>query len=178
MLDRIMRIIKLDFSVFKEIESDPQATKQAAIIVAVASVLSGIGAAAGAARPANGFVSELIGGFIGWFVWSYVSQFVGRMLYQSKGSLNEVLRVVGYANAPRLLGILGIIPCVGWIGSLAGGILALVAGVLAIRVGLDLDSTQAIIVTVVGWLALMLVAFIIASVLGVGSALGGMVSGR
>lgn len=178
MLDRIMRIIKLDFSVFKEIESDQQATQQAAIIVAVASVLSAIGATAGASRPANSFISELIGGFVGWFVWSYVSHFVGRMLFQSKGSLNEVLRVVGYANAPRLLGILRLIPCVGWIGSLAGGILALVAGVLAIREGLDLDSSQAIIVTLVGWLALVVVAFIIGSVLGVGAAFGGMVSGR
>ena len=56
--------------------------------------------------------------------------------------------------------------------------IALVAGVLAIREGLDLDSSQAIIVTLVGWLALVIVAVLIGSVLGVGAAFGGMLAGN
>jgi hypothetical protein len=173
MLDRIMRIVKLDFSVFKEIESDPSATTQAAIIVAVASVLSAVGSAVGAQNPGTSFLSEILTGLIGWVVWAYVSYFVGRVLFQSKGTFNNMLRVVGYANAPRLLGILGIIPCVGWIGSLAGAVLALIAGVLAVREGLDLDNTKAIIVTVIGWAALMILGMIIAGIFGVGAAFMG-----
>jgi len=34
MIERILRLIRMDFSVFKEIESDPSDTTEAAIVVA------------------------------------------------------------------------------------------------------------------------------------------------
>ncbi len=170
MLDRIIRIIKLDFGVFKEIESDPQATTQAAIIVGITSVLSAIGSALSAEKGGATFLSGVLGGLIGWVVWSYVSQLVGRFLFKSNGTFEEMLRVVGYSNAPLLLGVLRIIPCVGGIGALAGWILALIASVMAIREGLDLTSTQAIIVAVIGALSWAIVAMILGIVLGVGMA--------
>jgi hypothetical protein len=177
MLDRITRIIKLDFPVFKDIESDPNATTEAAIVVTAASVLSAIGSAAGSSKPFLAFISGVLSGVIGWVVWSYVSYLVGRALYQSKGELPGVLRVVGYANAPQLLGILKIIPCVGWIGALVGAILSLIAGIMAIREGLDLEVGQAIIVAVVGWIALAIVSAIIAVIFGVGAAFTALLFG-
>jgi hypothetical protein len=176
MLDRIMRIIKLDFPVFKEIQSDPNATTQAAIVVAAASVLSAIGSAVGSQRPVMAFLGGVISGVVGWIVWSYVSHFVGGALYKHPGTFEGMLRVIGYANAPQLLGIFNIIPCVGWIAGLAGAILALIASVMAIREGLDLDTGQAIIVAVVGWVALLIVSLIIASIFGVGAAITGAFS--
>jgi len=177
MLDRIIRMIKLDFPVFKDIESDPKATTEAAIVVAAASVLSAIGSAIGAERPFMAFLGGVISGVLGWIVWSYVSYFVGSVLYKSQGTFNNMLRVIGYANAPRLLGVLNIIPCIGWIGGLAGAILALVASIMAIREGLNVDSGQAIIVAVVGWLALLLVSVIVGSIFGIGVALTGALGG-
>lgn len=177
MLDRIMSIIKLDFTVFKEIESDPNATNEAAIVVVAASVLSALGSTAGSPRPILAFVAGILSGVIGWVVWSYLSYFLGRVLFQSRGELPGVLRVVGYANAPQLLGVLRVIPCVGWLGALAGAILSLVAGIMAIREGLDLDSTQAIIVTVVGWIAFAVVAAIIGTIFGVGAAFTAFLAG-
>jgi hypothetical protein len=177
MLERIIRIIKLDFPVFKDIESDPEATTQAAIVVAAASVLSAIGSAAGSQRPVMAFLGGVISGVLGWIVWSYVSYFVGNVLYKSQGTFENVLRVIGYANAPQLLGILNIIPCVGWIGGLVGGILALVASIMAIREGLDLDTGQAVIVALVGFLALLLVSVIVGSIFGIGAAITGAITG-
>jgi hypothetical protein len=177
MLDRIVRIVKLDFPVFKDIESDPNATTQAAIIVAATSVLSAIGSAAGSQRPFMAFLGGVISGVVGWIVWSYVSHLVGGALYKHPGTFEGMLRVIGYASAPQLLGVLNIIPCVGWIGGLAGAILALVASIMAIREGLDLDSGQAIIVAVVGWIALMIVGAIIASIFGIGAAITGALTG-
>jgi hypothetical protein len=153
-----MRIIKLDFAVFKDIESDPKATTEAAIVVAVASVLSAIGSAFASQRWLLAFLGGVIGGFVAWIVWSYVSYFVGSVLYKSQGTFENMLRVIGYASAPQLLGILALIPCVGWIGTLVGTLLSLIAGVMAIREGLDLDTGQALIVALVGWLALLIVS--------------------
>lgn len=177
MLDRIIRIIKLDFPVFKDIESDPKATTEAAIVVAATSVLSAIGSAVASDRPIMGFLGGVISGVVGWIVWSFVSHFVGGVLYQSKGTFENMLRVIGYANAPQLLGILNIIPCIGWIGGLAGAILALIAGIMAIREGLDLDTGQAIIVALIGFLALLLVNIIIGIIFGVGLAITGAIMG-
>jgi hypothetical protein len=177
MLDRIIRIIKLDFPVFKDIESDPNATTEAAIVVTAASVLSAIGSAAGSHSPILAFISGVLGGVIGWLAWSYVSYLAGRVLFQSKGELPGVLRVVGYANAPQLLGILKVIPCVGWIGALAGAILSLIASIMAIREGLDLETGQAIIVAVAGWIALAVVAAIIGVIFGVGAAFTAIFTG-
>jgi len=184
MIERVLRIIKLDFGVFKEIERDPDATVQAGMIVAVVSVLSGIGSAiaasmaqGGVGRPIMTFISEVIGGLVGWLAWSFISYFVGKTLFNSKGTSEELLRVVGYANAPRLLGVLGFIPCLGWIAALAGAILALVASVMAIAEGLDLPTGQAVIVAVVGWIGLVIVMSIVGLVLGVGAAGLGALTG-
>jgi len=170
MIERIMRIIQLDFSVFKEIESDPNATAEAAIIVAVASVLSAIGSAATANKPVLTFLVGVVSGILGWLVWSYVSYFIGQAMFKGKGTVENMLRVIGYANAPRFLGILGFIPCLGALAGLIGAILALVAGIMAIREGLDLETGQAIIVTLVGWVALFILSLFISIVLGVGAA--------
>jgi len=170
MIDRIMRIIRLDFSVFKEIESDPNATTEAAIVVAAATLLSALGSAFGSGRathaPVPAFFSSLIGGLLGWVVWAAVTHFVGKTLYQSGGTFQSMLRVLGYASAPQCLGILGFIPCFGALATLAGAVLSLMAGVMAIREGLDVDTTQAIIVAVVGWVALFAVTMIIGIIFG------------
>jgi len=95
-----------------------------------------------------------------------VAYFVAKALFSGHGTLEGMLRVLGYANAPRLLGILGIIPCVGWIGTLAGIILSLIMGFMAIREGMDLDAGQAIIVILVSAVAWIVVSIIFGLIFG------------
>jgi hypothetical protein len=169
MIDRILRIIKLDFSVFREIESDPNATVQAAIVVVLASGLSAIGTAFSADTSqalAPAFLGSFISGVVGWLVWSAVTHFAGKALYQSGGTLEQMLRVVGYANAPRFLGVFGSIPCLGYLAGLAGLILSLIAVIMAISEGLDVSTGQAVIVAVVGLLAFGAVMVIVGVVFG------------
>jgi dolichyl-phosphate-mannose--protein O-mannosyl transferase len=74
-----------------------------------------------------------------------------------------MLRAVGFAYAPM---VLGIIPCFGWI---IGLIWTLAALVVAIRQGLDLDTTKAVVVGVIGFILVVILNFVVNSVLGVGS---------
>ncbi len=178
MIDRIMRVIKLDFPVFKEIESDSKATTEAAIIVVITTLLSAFGSAVGSGRFFSAFISEVFSGIVGWVAWAVVAYFVAKSLFSGKGTLEGMLRVLGYANAPRLLGILGIIPCVGWIGTLAGGILALIMGFMAIREGMDLDAGQAIIVIVVGAIAWIVVSIVFGLIFGTLAGLTRAIQGR
>ncbi len=166
MVDRIMRIVKLDFSVFREIESDPQATTEAAIIVAVTSLLSALASAVGSDYPVATFTQSIVNGFVGWIVWAAVTYFVGKSLFSGGGTLAQMLRVLGYAYAPRILGVLVLIPCVGWLAGLAGLVLSLVAGIMAIKEALDVELGTAIAVVVVGAIGMAIFWAIVGVIIG------------
>ena len=177
MVDRILRVIKLDFSVFKEIESDSKATSEAAIVVLITTLLSALGSAVGSGRFFSAFLGEMLSGIAFWVVWSAISYFVAKSLFQGKGTLEGMLRVLGYASAPRLLGVFGFIPCLGWLASLAGAILSLIVGFMAVREGMDLDAGQAIIVILVGAVAWIVVTIVIGIIFGTLASLTRAVTG-
>jgi len=179
MINRIMRAIRLDWTVFREIAEDRNAMTEAAIIVIVVTLLSGIGTLIGALIADIEFGTALLGLLstwlisgilLGWILWAVLTYFVGTMFFQGKSDIPEMMRVLGYANAPNLLGIFGFIPCVGWIIALAGAILALIAGVIAVREAMEFDTTKAIITVVISWVIAFVLSLIIGSILGVGAA--------
>jgi hypothetical protein len=150
MINRIIGVFRLDVATFEEIEHDPGATTQAAIIVAVVALLSALGSGIGG-QIAGGtflgsFLSTLIWAFVGWILWSAVSYFVGTTFFGGQADLGEMLRVIGFAYSPQ---ILGIIPCIGWV---VGAVWSLIAGFIAVRQGLDLDNTKALLTIAVGFL--------------------------
>jgi hypothetical protein len=175
MVERIPRVFRLDFTVFRDIAVDENALTEAAIIVVVVTLLSALGGAVGALIAGVGFGSVFVG-FIAawifgilfsWVLWAVVTYFVGTMLFQGKTDIPEMLRVLGYADAPLLLGVFGVIPCVGWIASLVGAILALIAGVFAIREAMEFDTSKAIVTAVIGWIIVLILGGIRVAILGV-----------
>ena len=186
MLERILGIMKLDLKTYNEIEHDESATTQAIIIVAITSLLAAISAAffssslnsslsqlqgmegmeqfqnltsSATLSPVGMFINTLLGGFITWLLWSYVSTFVGTRFFGGTAEVGEMMRLLGFAQAPRLLSI---IPC---IGGFVGGIWALVCGYMAVREGLDVDNTKAIFTIVVSWLVGVVISMIIGLIL-------------
>ena len=164
MLDRVIGVLKLDANVYEEIEADQNATSQAAIVVAVVAIVGGlIGGGISAAMGGSflgSFLSQLLSAFIGWFIWSAVTYFVGTSLFGGKATMGEMLRVLGFAQAP---GILGIIPVC---GSFIGWVWTLACTFIAIRQGLDLDNGKAAMTAVVAFIAVIIVTFIIGIILG------------
>jgi hypothetical protein len=164
-LERVIGVFKLDVPTFEEIEHDQNATIQAAIVVAIVALMGAIGSSIGAAigdrSVVGSFFSSMIWAFIGWFLWSAVTYFVGTAMFNGTATIDEMLRVIGFAYAPQ---ILGIIPCFGWI---VGWIWSLIAGFIAVRQGLDLDDTNACLTIIVGFIVYM-VGFAILGLLGLG----------
>jgi hypothetical protein len=171
MIERIIRVFKLDASVFREIAEDKGTMMQAAIIVVLVHLISGLGAGIGTAIAKSGsavgtfFLTWISGVLLSWILWAVLTYFVGTMLFQGKTDIPEMLRVLGYANAPALLGVFAIIPCLGWIAALVGGILALIAGFLAVREAMDFDTTKAIITVVIAWVISFAVSFAVSAIL-------------
>jgi len=163
-LNRIIGVLTLKVVTFEEIEADETATTQAAIVVAIVAIIGGILGGATSLIVGGSFIGsflqQLLTAFIGWFVWSYVTFFVGTSFFGGKSTSGQMLRVLGFAQAP---GILVIIPVCGWF---VGWIWTLVCTFIAIRQGLDLDNMKALATAVVAFIAVLLVFFVISAILG------------
>lgn len=171
MFQRILGVFKLNANTFEEIEHDPGATSQAALIVIIVALISGIGAGLGANFQQTtffgSFITAVLSALFGWLLWSLVSWLVGTTIFGGKADLSEMLRVIGFAYSPQ---VLGIIPC---IGGIIGAIWSLIAGFIAIRQGLDLDNVKAFLTIVVGFIVYVILFVILGLLLGgIGAILG------
>lgn len=177
LLGRVVRVLRVDATVYEEIEADKDALTQALIIVVVAAVTGGIGGIG--AGGASGLVRGIIVGLLGWFIWAGVIYLLGTKVFatpQTKADLPEVMRVLGFAYAPSVFGIVGIlgIPVLTRLVGLAILIWVVVGMVIAIKATLDYTSTgRAILVAVLGLVAYIIVGVIIGALTG-GAGMMGM----
>jgi hypothetical protein len=163
MIDRIVGVFKLDAETFEQIEHDESATTQAMMVVLVVALLGALGGLIGG-EGIKGFLNPIISTFVGWLLWSGVTYFVGTSFFEGKADLGEMLRVVGFAHAPM---VLSIIPCFGWI---IGLLWTLAAMVVAIRQGLDVDTTKAVIIGVIGFVLVFILNIVVQLIFGVSNA--------
>jgi hypothetical protein len=183
MIDRVRRAAMLDVGLYQEVEADSSLNQEALVVVALVSVAAGIGGFLGGLTSGNigpAFVALVVAvvlGVVNYYIWSYLTYFVGTSLFGGTADPGELLRVLGYASGPRVLGLLNFIPCVGWVFGLGGAIWALVAGVIAVREALDFDTTKAILTVIIGWVVILVITTIVGTVLGVGAlGLGAVIS--
>jgi hypothetical protein len=168
MFDRIAGVFRLDPNTFEAIEHDETATGQAAMIVAIVALLGALGNGlfgAGERGFLVSFLSFFIWAIAGWILWSVISYFVGTTFFGGQATVNEMLRVIGFAYAPQ---ILSIIPC---IGPLIGALWSLVAGFIAVRQGLDLDNLKAALTILIGFAVYFIGTIIVGLIFG---GLGGL----
>jgi len=156
--DRMLGAAKLDVPTYEEVEADTEATGQAAVVVAIAAVASAIG---GASEGVGGAVAGLVAALLGWLVWSGVTYLIGDKLLGGTATWGELLRTIGFAHAPGVLYILGIIPAVGPLVRLVVMVWMLVAGIIAIRQALDFSTGKALATAGLGWLAMVLLSGIL-----------------
>ena len=161
LVERLIGAALLKADVYEEIEADTTATPAAAVIVVLASVAAGIGAygTSGLAGLAAGIAS----GLILWAAWAWLTYFIGtKMLPAPETSANwgELARTLAFAQAPRFLTALALVPAVGGLIALIAGIWGIAASLVAIRTALDYNSTW----RAVGVFVLALVPLIIISI--------------
>jgi len=150
MIPRLIGALKGDVATYEEVEHDGGATIQAAVIVLIASLLSGAGGALSQGLQENGsagrgFIVGLIAAFLGWLVWAAATHFVGSTFFGAQSSIGEMLRVIGFAHVVLWLTI---IPFIGWLA----GFWFLYVAFKAIRAGLDIGTGPTIIVVIIGFI--------------------------
>ena len=152
--DRMIRAAKLDVDLYEEVEADQGALHQAMLVVVLSSVAAGIGSF-GQGGPGGALIGT-IAAIIGWYTWAYLTYFIGTRLLpepQTKADHGELLRTIGFASAPGLIRVLGIIPGLTEIVFFVASVWMLVAMVIAVRQALDYESTwRAVGVCAIGWI--------------------------
>lgn len=156
-VQRAKDVMTFNTRTYEEIVRDPNATAEAAIVVATVAIASGLG------RLFIG-PGALIGGvlamLIGWVVGAAVIYFVGTRITgeaTTTTSVERVMRIVGYASAPYIFAIFSGLWLIGWIFAMVIFFWALGTMVLAIRAALDVSLGRAIITGVIAWIATLIV---------------------
>jgi hypothetical protein len=151
--DRMVRAAKLDPNLYEEVEADKGALGQAAVVVVLSSLAAGVGAITSGGMGA--LLTGTVAALLGWLVWAYIAYLVGTKILpepQTQADYGELLRTLGFASAPGLIRVLGVIPGLFWIVSLAASLWMIAAMVIAIRQALDYESTfRAVGVCIIGW---------------------------
>ena len=85
-----------------------------------------------------------IGAILSWLLWSAITYVVGDKLLGGTATWGELLRTLGFAQAPGVLLIFGIIPILGGLVRMVVAAWMLFTGVVAIRQALDFSTGKAI----------------------------------
>jgi len=166
--NRMLRAAKLDAQLYEEVEADKSSMQQAMMVVVMSSLAAGL-----ATLGQGGIVGLVVGtlaALVSWYIWAYLTYFIGTKLFpepQTRADHGELLRTLGFASAPGVIRILGIIPALSVIVFPVAGIWMLVATVIAVRQALDYKSTpRAVLVCLVGWLVQALLLGLLLMFLG------------
>lgn len=170
--ERVVGAMKLDANTFEEIERDPTAIGQAAGVIVLAAVSTALGWVY--YNGLSGILSGALLSLVGYAVWALIIWLVGTKVMPdpaTKADFPETFRTVGFAAAPGILGIVTIIPVLGWVLWLLLWLWQVAAMVVAVRQVLDYSTTgKAVIVVVIGFLVNLAVSLLL-SMLFLGSAM-------
>ena len=178
LVNRMIRAARLDTSLYEEVEHDSSATSQAMQVVLIVALASGIGSALwklltlSPIDAVTGLVGGILVAVLGWLAWALVTYIIGAKIFGGTATYGEMLRTLGFAHSPNVLliftGILGGIPLLGGLLRLALLIWVLLAGLIAISQALDVGTGKAVLTAIIGWIVMVIIVGIVASVFGIG----------
>lgn len=154
----IQQAMRLNQSVFAEIQQVPGGLGMALIIVTLAGLSESLGQSVVLfinRLPPRRFVLALmitaashLGGYV---VWTVTVWLVGVYVFGQAVSLHAVACVVGLAYAPQTLAFFELTPFLGNPFSILLTLWSMVAIVMAVRMGLHLELWQALLASGLGW---------------------------
>ena len=164
-IDRIIRAVKLDATLYSEIKADKGAMGQAITVVALSGLASGVGNAKGWI----GYLIIIFFAFTVWLGWSFIAYLVGtRLLSETRTpkDYSGLLRATGFAYAPHVFQVFAVFPSLILFITVVTTLWTLFAIVIAIRQALEYKTTfraiwVVIISVVVQAVLLLLLIFLI-----------------
>lgn len=156
-LNRFLRAAKLDVTLYEEVAADPLLLYQAWITVLIYAMLSSWGSFGRAG--AIGSNIAMISSLIGWYVWAFFTYFLATKVFRETSAETQrtdrkaVIRVMGFACAPGVIRLLGIIPGLGIAVLVVASIWMIAAATIAVKQALAIESTaRAAGACIIGWI--------------------------
>jgi hypothetical protein len=163
---RMLRVLKLDRTVYAEVERDPAGTRQAALVVAFVATFAALGTILLESWHPGAILGAVLGALLHWLLWSGLAYLLGVILYRKRPSLTHLVRALGYAQAPQLLAALAFVPVVGaWI-VVGSRLLTLIAGNLAMSDAFEIRLPQALAIRLLSFGIALAAAAAVRAVLG------------
>ena len=171
--ERLIGAAKLDVHTYDEVEADATATTQAMAVVLISSVAGGIGSLGLGVSGGAGLVAGGLAALVSWVVWAFLTYVIGTRLLpepQTHADMGQLLRTLGFAQAPGIARMLAGLPGVGPLVIVVVSLWMFAAMVIAIRQALDYTSVwRAVGVCFIGWIIVLIPTAIILSMVGPGT---------
>ena len=152
LLRRMLGALLLDSMTFEDVEADRSANFQALLVVLLSALATGLGSSSDYWT----ILLIVVAFVLGWLIWAFMISWIGTKLLpepQTESDPGELLRTLGFAASPGLLGLAGLIPIVGLYVRWLASAWMLVAVIIAVRQALDYRSTaRAILACAIGWI--------------------------
>jgi hypothetical protein len=164
-LGRVTGAALLNPAIYEEVEGDRSATWQAMAVVFLSSLAAGVGVLGpAAARPAALATIALLA-FAVWAIWALLTFEIGTRIFpapRTQADVGQLLRTIGFASAPGILRVAGVIPGTQTAVFAVTAVWMLMSMIVAVRQALDYTSTaRAFAVCALGWALALGIAFII-----------------
>jgi hypothetical protein len=167
---RLTGAAMLNASIYEDVESDASATIQAMGVVLLSSLAAGVGALGARANQPIALATFSLIALAVWAAWALLTFEIGTWLLpspQTRATPGELLRTIGFATAPGILRIAGIVPAIRTAVFAVTAVWMLAAMIVAVRQALDYTNTgRAVAVCAVGWALTFGVAMVIGLVYG------------
>lgn len=172
-LNRIMRLAKLDTTVFDEVRDDAAELVPALIVAGVSAMLAGLGAWLfflfnfdDSYRPDNTFLNSFILGglFMAamYAVWVLIAYVIIVQVYKATADLQSLFRTMGYAGAAMALSVLMFIPILYPVFAIVPLALLFVLSIYAVQSASNAESTQVVMANLAGSAVFVLILSIVA----------------
>ena len=172
-LNKILRLARLDTTVFDEVRDDANELVPALIVAGVSALLAGLGATLwflflwdDRLHPDGIWLNTFILGGIFlaalYAVWVLITYVVIVQVYKASADLQSLLRTMGYAAAPLALSLLMFIPVLWPVFAIVPLALVFVMTIYATQSVTNADSTQVVMANLAGFAVMVLVLSIVA----------------
>jgi hypothetical protein len=176
--ERVLGAMQLDARAFDDVERDPGAIGQAVAVIALAAISGGIGNVW--YGGITGIIAGVVASLVGYVVWAVIVWLVGTKLMpdpQTSADFPETFRVIGFAAAPGLFGVITVIPILGWLLMFLIWLWTIAAMVIAVRTVLDYTETwKAVVVVLIGFVVNLFVTMMMAAMFVGTAVIRGLVS--
>ena len=187
LIDRIKGAFMFRKGVYAEVAKDATFTTDAWLIVLVVNFIAQLGTSAAYLSSGRGFFGFVVSVFVGtalalaaFAISAFLISWVGREMFKSTATFEELVRAMGLANVWRIIGFIGILSaitpllaCVLSPVTLLAGLAGLVAYFFSIREATNMEWVGVIVTVIVALIIQLIVTAIAGGILaafGLGAA--------